>query len=112
MKSEVDGSDHLSVRLEEPAELRGIVSRLIRSGEGESLRLGFLLRNELTPDDGGSYTIGAGVNVYGAAAAALSDLKDGDRVSLQGRDGPEGYIAISPVKVIPADPEPTDEPGM
>ena len=110
--SKANGSVHLSVRIEGPAELNGVVSNIRRSGEGKQPYLGFWLMNEITARDGRAYRIGTGVNVYGAEADALSGLRDGDRVSLQGRDGKDGYIATSPVTVTPRDPEATEEPGM
>jgi hypothetical protein len=104
------GEAHLSVLLEGPAELNGPVSRIRRSGEGEEPYVGFWLVSEMTARDGRVYRIGTGVNVYGADAAALSGLKEGDRVRLQGRDGQNGYIATSPVTLLPSDPSEGPEP--
>lgn len=92
---------HLSVLLEGPAELNGPVSRIRRSGEGKEPYVGFWLMNEVTSREGRTYRIGTAVNVYGEAASALSGLREGDRVCLLGRDGENGYIATSPVTILP-----------
>ena len=104
------GGAHLSVLLEGPAELVGAVSQIRRSGEGRETHIGFWLMNEVTSREGVTYRIGTGVNVYGEEAAALSGLKAGDRVSLQGRDGGSGYIATSPVTILP--PAPSEGPEL
>lgn len=110
LESSAKGNVHLSVLIEGPADLNGPVSRIRRSGEGKEPYIGFWLMNEVISREGRTYRIGTAVNVFGEEASALSGLKDGDRVSLQGRDGKTGYIATSPVTILPSDPD--EEPGM
>lgn len=107
-----DPEQRLSVRLKGPAQLNGIVSEIRRSREGEAPRVGIFLLNEMISSTGAVHVFPTGVNVYGADAEALSGLKEGDRVSLEGREAPGGYVAISPVSVFPTEPDGPEEPGM
>lgn len=109
-----NNSVHLSIKTEGPAELKGEISHVRRSGEGKQPYVNFFLLNEVTSKDGKEWKIGTGVSVYGDEAVKLDALKDGDRVSLQGRETKDGYRATSGVAVIPAPaPEVEDEvPSM
>lgn len=113
--SKANSNVHLAIKMEGPADLQGTISNIRRSGEGKQPYVGFWLMNEITARDGKEYRIGTGVHVYGADAEPLSGLKDGDRVSLQGRDTKDGYTATSGVTVTagsPPEPDQEDGPGM
>lgn len=107
-----DPERRLSVRLKGPALLSGVVSEIRRSREGEEPRVGLFLLNEMTASNGAVHVFQTGVNVFGADAEALSGLREGDRVRLEARDAPGGYVAISPVTVFPAEPDGPEDPGM
>jgi hypothetical protein len=104
--SDVDGSRHLSVLIEGPAQFKGVISDVDRSHEGGPPHVSFWIMNEMINRDGKPFQYLTGVHVYGADAETLFGLQDGDRVSVETRDGPDGHIAISPVTVLPA-----SEPG-
>jgi hypothetical protein len=113
MGSEQDGSSHLCVLIEGPAVFRGVISDIIRSAQGQPPHVTFWLMNEAHDGDGNMFTYLTGVIVNGVEAEALTDLRDGDRVSVEVRDGPYGHIATSPVTVIPrAEPASEDEPSI
>lgn len=105
-----EGSAHLDLRIAGPIELTGPVSEIIRSGEAGPPYVGFWMLREIPSTEGVTHRIGTGVNVYGADADALSGLREGDRVRLQARHGPDGFVATSPVTVL-AEDEP-DGPAM
>ena len=111
--SKANDSVHLSVKIEGPAQLTGVISNIRRSAEGKQPFTGFWLINEVTSKIGETHLIPTAVNVYGPEAESLSGMKNGDRVSLEGRNGKDGYIATSPVNVTPGlDQEPPDEPAI
>jgi len=110
-----DEDIHLNILFVGPALIQGIVSGMRRSVEDEKDVLDFFVMNELLGLDGAAYQIPVGVRVTGAELDSLSDLRDGDRVSLEGRDTKHGYRATSQVAVIRPDEthiDSGDEPGL
>lgn len=106
-------TEHLQVLIAGPAVFRGVISDITRSAEGQAPHVSFWLMNEAHDRDGNMFTYLTGVHVHGAEAEALTGLRDGDRVSVEVRDGPNGHIATSPVTIL-SEPEPASEetPGM
>jgi len=100
----------LAVRIMGPVELTGKVSDIRRSAEGAEARIGFWMMREIASSEGEVHLFGTGVNVSGPDADALSGLREGDRVRLEARHGEEGFIATSPVSVLPS--QDIDEPTM
>ena len=107
--SEGEGGRHLLVRVLGPLTLTGEVTETDRSGEGAEPRVSFWMRREVSSDQEGIRLVGTGVNVHGPDAEAIAGLRVGDRVTLQARHGPDGFIATSPVTLLP-DPD-GDERG-
>lgn len=103
------GTRHLSVRVEGPISLTGTVSKVYRSAEGEPPEVGIWMIREVPDETGGTHKIGTGVNVRGADAEAIFDLRAGDRVSVEARHAPDGFLAVSPVTVL--DASGPDEPA-
>ena len=102
------GGAELLVRIVGPLELVGAGGEIIRSPEGGRPHVAFWMLRETRSSEGVTYPIGTGVNVYDEEADALSGLREGDRVRLQARHGPDGFIATSPVTVLR--PPPPDGP--
>jgi hypothetical protein len=111
--SEQDGSRHLKVLIEGPAVLKGVISEIKRTEEGQTPHVAFWLMNEAQDGEGTLFPYLTGVNVHGTEAEQLSGLSEGDRVSVEVRDGPHGHIATSAVIVL-SEPEPDseDDPGI
>jgi hypothetical protein len=107
-----DQTAQLSVRILGPANLNGIVRDIRRHSASGSV-LSLMIDNEITRQDGVLFRARCGVTVTGADAITLSALCEGDRVTLEARDGPEGYIPISPVLISRAcEPADGEGPGL
>lgn len=92
----------VSVRLEGPIVLTGVISQIRRAGPGKPPHVGFWMIREIPVCGGTSMRIGTGVHIMGAEAVALPDLREGDRVTLQAKHGEHGFVATSPLKILSA----------
>lgn len=100
----LDDLTSLDVRIEGPVELVGVVSSLDEALFVESPRLGFWMIREIVSQDGTTYRIGTGVNLFGLIANAAKHIRPGNRISIPARYGKEGFIALGPPRILPARP--------